>query len=111
MEGEDADVVQSPDQISVISAPVAKPEETKVEPSVEETPKIEPEIKQEPLPTLGYCFSLYDYDAEASDELNLEEGQVSIRYFVLNIFKENVNAKTYLLLYRLYESFHEMLMV
>ncbi|CAH2103644.1 unnamed protein product [Euphydryas editha] len=76
VEGEDADVVQSPDQISVISAPVAKPEETKVEPTVEETPKLEPEIKSEILPTLGYCFSLYDYDAEASDELNLEEGQI-----------------------------------
>ncbi|XP_069364649.1 protein nervous wreck isoform X2 [Maniola hyperantus] len=72
VEGEDADVVQSPDQISVISAPVTKPEE----PKAEETPKIETEAKPESLPTLGYCFSLYDYDAEASDELNLEEGQI-----------------------------------
>lgn len=74
MEGEDAEVVQSPDQISVISAPVAKPEEAKAE----EPPQIEAEaeVKPESLPTLGYCFSLYDYDAEASDELNLEEGQV-----------------------------------
>ncbi|XP_046977219.1 protein nervous wreck isoform X2 [Vanessa cardui] len=76
VEGEDADVVQSPDQISVISAPVAKPEEPKVEPKAEEPPKVEPEVKPESLPTLGYCFSLYDYDAEASDELNLEEGQI-----------------------------------
>ncbi|XP_041986298.1 protein nervous wreck isoform X2 [Aricia agestis] len=65
VEGEDADVVQSPDQISVISAPVAKQEESKPEPT-EKAPE---------LPTLGYCFSLYDYDAEGSDELNLEEGQ------------------------------------
>ncbi|CAK1554607.1 unnamed protein product [Leptosia nina] len=68
VEGEDADVVQSPDQISVISAPVAKPEE-KVQEKVDEPPT-------ESLPTLGYCFALYDYDAEASDELNLEEGQI-----------------------------------
>nr|XP_013189369.1 unnamed protein product [Amyelois transitella] len=71
VEGEDADVVQSPDQISVISAPVAKPEE----PKVEEPPKEEPP-KTEQLETLGYCFALYDYDAEAPDELNLEEGQI-----------------------------------
>ncbi|XP_050683155.1 protein nervous wreck isoform X2 [Leptidea sinapis] len=70
VEGEDADVVQSPDQISVISAPVVKPEE----PKVEQQKIIEP--KAETLPTLGYCFALYDYDAEASDELNLEEGQI-----------------------------------
>lgn len=110
MEGEDADVVQSPDQISVISAPVAKPEETKVEPSVEATPKIEPEIKPKPLPTLGYCFSLYDYDAEASDELNLEEGQVSITLFSM-FLKKMLTPKLTYSLYRLYESFHEMLMV
>lgn len=73
MEGEDADVVQSPDQISVISAPTAKPDE----PKVDEPAKVE-QPKQEDLPTLGYCFALYDYDAEANDELNLEEGQVSI---------------------------------
>ncbi|XP_053624439.1 protein nervous wreck isoform X3 [Plodia interpunctella] len=71
VEGEDADVVQSPDQISVISAPVAKPEE----PKVEEPPKQEPP-KTEQLETLGYCFALYDYDSEAPDELNLEEGQI-----------------------------------
>lgn len=75
VEGEDADVVQSPDQISVISAPVAKPEEHKPE----ETPKEEPETKPEALPTLGYCFSLYDYEGEA-DELTLEEGQVCIHF-------------------------------
>ncbi|XP_023938630.2 protein nervous wreck [Bicyclus anynana] len=74
VEGEDADVVQSPDQISVISAPVTKPEETKAE----ETPAAEPEAKPKPESneTIGYCFSLYDYDAEAADELNLEEGQL-----------------------------------
>ncbi|CAH2034989.1 unnamed protein product, partial [Iphiclides podalirius] len=71
VEGEDAEVVQSPDQISVISAPTAKPEE----PKVEEQAKAE--IPQPiTLPTLGYCFALYDYDAEANDELNLEEGQI-----------------------------------
>lgn len=73
VEGEDADVVVSPDQISVISAPTAKPEEAKVE----EAPKAVA-LPPEQLPTLGYCFALYDYDAEASDELNLEEGQVKI---------------------------------
>lgn len=79
MEGEDADVVQSPDQISVISAPTAapKPEEQKVEEVQREEPQINIEIKNEELPTLGYCFSLYDYEGEA-DELTLEEGQVCI---------------------------------
>lgn len=72
MEGEDADVVQSPDQISVISAPVAKPDEPKPEEIIAE----EPEKKQEVQQDLGYCFALYDYDAEGEDELNLEEGQV-----------------------------------
>ncbi|KPJ00593.1 FCH and double SH3 domains protein 2 [Papilio xuthus] len=71
VEGEDADVVVSPDQISVISAPTAKPEE----PKVEEAPKAEAPPPEQ-LPTLGFCFALYDYDAEASDELNLEEGQI-----------------------------------
>lgn len=70
VEGEDADVIQSPDQISVISAPVAKQEEQKVEQQKDN------ESAVASLPTLGYCFALYDYDAEASDELNLEEGQV-----------------------------------
>ncbi|KAJ2954008.1 hypothetical protein O0L34_g2221 [Tuta absoluta] len=65
VEGEDADVVQSPDQISVISAPVAKPEKTD---------QARASLPDEP--TLGYCFALYDYDAEGHDELNLEEGQI-----------------------------------
>lgn len=68
VEGEDAEVVQSPDQISVISAPVAKPEET------------QQEVIQDPgqvqMATLGYCITMYDYDADAPDELNLDEGQV-----------------------------------
>ncbi|XP_072930786.1 protein nervous wreck isoform X3 [Epargyreus clarus] len=76
VEGEDAEVVQSPDQISVISAPVVKQDE----PKAEEQPKVEEPVQvqapQEQLPTLGYCFALYDYDAEAADELNLEEGQI-----------------------------------
>ncbi|XP_022122353.2 protein nervous wreck isoform X2 [Pieris rapae] len=70
VEGEDADVIQSPDQISVISAPVVKPEEQIVEKQRDDEPSAES------LPTLGFCFALYDYDAEASDELNLEEGQI-----------------------------------
>ncbi|KAL0851821.1 hypothetical protein ABMA28_000126 [Loxostege sticticalis] len=74
VEGEDADVVQSPDQISVISAPVTKPDEPKAEEPKADAPKAE--TKAEQLPTLGYCFALYDYDAEATDELNLEEGQI-----------------------------------
>lgn len=85
VEGEDAEVVQSPDQISVISAPVAKPDEPKAEeaeaikpPEVVE--EIKKEVKQEVIEPIGYCFALYDYDAEAPDELNLEEGQVR-RFF------------------------------
>jgi F-BAR and double SH3 domains protein len=46
------DSVQSPDQVSVISAPVKK--------------------KSDQL----YCVALYDYDATAEDELTFEEGQV-----------------------------------
>lgn len=46
------DSVQSPDQVSVISAPVKK--------------------KSDQL----YCIALYDYDATAEDELTFEEGQV-----------------------------------
>lgn len=85
-------MVQSPDQISVISAPTAKPEE----PKTEEQPQAESFVAEWPttavagavpdsskvvtpksdLPTLGHCFALYDYDAECPDELNLEEGQV-----------------------------------
>lgn len=68
-------MVQSPDQISVISAPVTKPDEPKAEEPKADAPKAE--TKAEQLPTLGYCFALYDYDAEATDELNLEEGQVT----------------------------------
>lgn len=88
VEGEDAEVVQSPDQISVISAPVAKSEETKVE----EQPQPEAPNTEE-LPTLGYCFALYDYDAETNDELNLEEGQVRLRvmndqsFFNISLYK------------------------
>lgn len=47
------DSVQSPDQVSVISAPVKQ--------------------KSDQL----YCIALYDYDATAEDELTFEEGQVS----------------------------------
>ena len=85
-------MVQSPDQISVISAPAAKPDE----PKAEEQPQAESFVAEWPstataapvaetskvvtpktdLPTLGHCFALYDYDAEGPDELNLEEGQV-----------------------------------
>lgn len=49
------DSVQSPDQVSVISAPVKK--------------------KSDQL----YCIALYDYDATAEDEMTFEEGQVSLR--------------------------------
>ena len=80
VEGEDADVVQSPDQISVISAPTAKPEEQKPEELPQEEPEMNIEIKPEELPTLGYCFSLYDYEGEA-DELTLEEGQVCVQLY------------------------------
>jgi hypothetical protein len=48
------DSVQSPDQVSVISAPVKKPQSDQL-----------------------YCIALYDYDATAEDELTFEEGQVS----------------------------------
>jgi F-BAR and double SH3 domains protein len=44
-------VLQSPDQVSVISAPTRKPQQQ-------------------------YCVALYDYDASAEDELTFEEGQV-----------------------------------
>lgn len=57
VDNEDQDVlpdsVQSPDQVSVISAPVKK------------------------KPQQLYCIALYDYDATAEDELTFEEGQVS----------------------------------
>lgn len=48
------DSVQSPDQVSVISAPVKK------------------------QPDQLFCVALYDYDATAEDELTFEEGQVRI---------------------------------
>lgn len=81
VEGEDADVVQSPDQISVISAPVAKPEEVKPEEQAAAQAQTQAvaQAQAPPIPrqdTLGYCFAMYEYDAEAPDELNLEEGQV-----------------------------------
>lgn len=47
------DSVQSPDQVSVISAPV----------KVKQSDQL-------------YCVALYDYDATAEDELTFEEGQV-----------------------------------
>lgn len=47
------DSVQSPDQVSVISAPMKKPDRNQL-----------------------YCIALYDYDASAEDELQFEEGQV-----------------------------------
>lgn len=45
---------QSPDQVSVISAPGA----------------------QKSKPLIEYCCAMYDYDAAADDELTFEEGQV-----------------------------------
>lgn len=63
VDNEDQDVlpdsVQSPDQVSVISAPVQK--------------------KSHQM----FCIALYDYDATAEDELTFEEGQVRI-YKLLN---------------------------
>lgn len=78
VEGEDAEVVQSPDQISVISAPVVKTDEPKAEEPKADSSSAAP--PKEELPTLGYCFPLYDYDAESGDELNLEEGQVRVLF-------------------------------
>lgn len=66
------DSVQSPDQVSVISAPVKK--------------------KSDQM----YCVALYDYDATAEDELTFEEGQVRddgkvlemiLKLFALQIIK------------------------
>ncbi|XP_077301597.1 FCH and double SH3 domains nervous wreck [Arctopsyche grandis] len=54
VDGEDPDAGQSPDQISVISVPLAQPTNG----------------------TASYCFALYDYTANASDELSFEEGQI-----------------------------------
>lgn len=83
VEGEDADVVQSPDQISVISAPVGKPDEpTKAAEAAQgEAAAVAQGPPKVDLPTLGYCFALYDYEAEACDELNLEEGQVCLHNY------------------------------
>lgn len=55
------DSVQSPDQVSVISAPVKK--------------------KSDQM----YCVALYDYDATAEDELTFEEGQVRVDGKVLEM--------------------------
>lgn len=49
---------QSPDQVSVIAAPVKSP------PVVPSAPPTE------------YCIALYDYDASAEDELTFEENQI-----------------------------------
>jgi F-BAR and double SH3 domains protein len=53
------DSVQSPDQVSVISAPVAK---------------------KATASDQMYCIALYDYDATAQDELTFEEGQVRLKF-------------------------------
>lgn len=58
------DSVQSPDQVSVISAPPKKHED-------------------KPKSDQLYCIALYDYDATAEDELTFEEGQVR-RKFLCN---------------------------
>ena len=58
------DSVQSPDQVSVISAP---------------TKKFEQEARDKPKSDQLYCIALYDYDATAEDELTFEEGQVSVK--------------------------------
>lgn len=56
------DSIQSPDQVSVISAPKHPP------------PELPPHLK--PKSDQLYCIALYDYDATAEDELTFEEGQV-----------------------------------
>lgn len=53
------DSVQSPDQVSVISAPVKQ---------------------QKQHSDQLFCVALYDYDATAEDELTFEEGQVSANW-------------------------------
>ncbi len=60
------DSVQSPDQVSVISAPPKQP-----------PPELPHEV-QHKLKSSDqlYCIALYDYDATAEDELTFEEGQV-----------------------------------
>lgn len=87
VDGEDA---QSPDQISVISAPLASkappstappslpPDTTPDSVSLQETM-----ITNNIMPSSNgvlYCCALYDYDATTSDELSFEEGQVSLQY-------------------------------
>lgn len=57
------DSVQSPDQVSVISAPVKTTKSTGM-----------------------YCIALYDYDATAEDELTFEEGQI------IKILKKEVHG-------------------
>lgn len=54
-------VQQSPDQVSVISAPVAAKQIGEI---VSSEPRIE------------WCIALYDYDASAEDELTFEENQI-----------------------------------
>lgn len=65
VESEDQEVlpdsVQSPDQVSVISAPVKKTSDQL------------------------YCIALYDYDATAEDELTFEEGQVRLVKMLLTL--------------------------
>lgn len=53
---QDSSVQQSPDQVSVISAP--------------------PKEAPPPKPLQEYCIALYDYDASAEDELTFEENQI-----------------------------------
>lgn len=55
--GSEEQDLQSPDQVSVIAAPVKSP-------PVEKKPPRE------------YCIALYDYDASAQDELTFEENQI-----------------------------------
>lgn len=62
------DSVQSPDQVSVISAP---------------TKKYEQEARDKPKSDQLYCIALYDYDATAEDELTFEEGQVSVKIMLM----------------------------
>lgn len=54
--------VQSPDQVSVISAPVAAP--------------VAPVPAGPKEPAVEWCIALYDYDASAEDELTFEENQI-----------------------------------
>lgn len=83
VEGEDAEVVQSPDQISVISAPVLPPVATPVTAVAEEPPKAEEiaivhqaDVKNDSIQVGSYCFAMYDYHTDSADDLQLEEGQM-----------------------------------